>query len=164
MTATPTRGGAYVRYLAVTTGWFGTKRHMIPVDDVRAESDGDRSYLVVPYTKDQLRDGPTHDRDEDFTHAHEEATTATTAARATGTRSAPARPPRPDARDRRGRGRGRDQPWRRPQPGGREALGSVTSPPAAAPLSTTIESVRTIRQQLFPRTATRHARTRPAPR
>ena len=67
-------GGAYVRYLAVATGWFGTKRHMIPVDDVRVESDGDRTYLAVPYTKDQLRDAPTHDRDEDFTHAHEEAT------------------------------------------------------------------------------------------
>jgi hypothetical protein len=67
-------GGAYVRYLAVTTGWFGTKRHMIPVDDVRAESDGDRTYLAVPYTKDQLRDAPTHDRDQDFTQAHEETT------------------------------------------------------------------------------------------
>ena len=67
-------GGAYVRYLAVTTGWFGTKRHMIPVDDVRVESDGDRTYLAVPYTKEQLRDAPTHGRDEDFTQAHEEAT------------------------------------------------------------------------------------------
>ena len=67
-------GGAYVRYLAVTTGWFGTKRHMIPVDDVRVESDGDRAYLVVPYTKEQLRDAPTHARDEDFTQADEEAT------------------------------------------------------------------------------------------
>jgi hypothetical protein len=67
-------GGAYVRYLAVTTGWFGTKRHMIPVDDVRVESDGDRIYLAIPYTKDQLRDAPTHERDEDFTQAHEEAT------------------------------------------------------------------------------------------
>jgi sporulation protein YlmC with PRC-barrel domain len=67
-------GGAYVRYLAVTTGWFGTKRHMIPVDDVRVESDGDDPYLVVPYAKDHLRAAPTHERDEDFTHAHEEAT------------------------------------------------------------------------------------------
>ena len=67
-------GGAYVRYLAVTTGWFGTERHMIPVDDVRVESDGDHTYLAVPYAKDHLREAPTHERDEDFTHADEEAT------------------------------------------------------------------------------------------
>lgn len=64
----------YVRYLAVKTGWFGTKRHMIPIDDVRVESDGGDEYLTVPYSKDQLRDAPTHERDEDFTHRHEEAT------------------------------------------------------------------------------------------
>ena len=67
-------GGAYVRYLAVTTGWFGTKRHMIPVDDVRVESDGDHTYLAVPYAKDHLREAPTHERDQDFTQADEEAT------------------------------------------------------------------------------------------
>jgi sporulation protein YlmC with PRC-barrel domain len=66
--------GTYVRYLAVKTGWFGTKRHMIPIDDVRLESDSDEEYLTVPYTKDQLREAPTHDRDEDFTRRHEEAT------------------------------------------------------------------------------------------
>lgn len=65
-------GGGYVRYLAVSTGWFGTKRHMIPVDDIRLEaSDGD-DYLVVPYDKDRLKEGPSFDRDEDFTHGHEE--------------------------------------------------------------------------------------------
>jgi len=65
-------GGSHVRYLAVATGWFGTKRHTIPVDDVRLESaDGD-DYLVVPYDKDTLKGGPTHDRDEDVTHGHEE--------------------------------------------------------------------------------------------
>jgi hypothetical protein len=30
-------GGTYARYLAVTTGWFGTKEHVVPVDDVRVE-------------------------------------------------------------------------------------------------------------------------------
>ena len=65
-------GGRYVRYLAVTTGWFGTKRHAIPVDDVRLETaDGD-DYLVVPYDKDTLKRGPSHERDEDLTHRHEE--------------------------------------------------------------------------------------------
>ena len=65
--------GSYVRYLAVKTGWFGAKRHMIPIDDVHLESDSDEAYLTVPYTKDQLREAPTHDRDEDFTRAHEQA-------------------------------------------------------------------------------------------
>ena len=67
-------GGGYVRYLAVKTGWFGSKRHMIPVDDARVESDGEDTYLTVPYAKDDLRDAPTHDRDEEFTHRHEEET------------------------------------------------------------------------------------------
>lgn len=26
--------GSFVRYLAVKTGWFGTRRQMIPIDDV----------------------------------------------------------------------------------------------------------------------------------
>lgn len=63
--------GAYARYLAVSTGWFGTKRHMIPVDDVRMESDGGDDHLVVPYDKDRLKEGPSYDRDEDFTREHE---------------------------------------------------------------------------------------------
>lgn len=64
--------GAYARYLAVATGWFGTKRHLIPVDDVRLEQDGDDRYLVVPYDKERLKAGPAHDRDEDVTRRHEE--------------------------------------------------------------------------------------------
>lgn len=65
-------GDRYVRYLAVKTGWFGSRRHTIPVDDVRLEtSDGD-DYLVVPYDKDTLKEGPSHERDEDLTHEHEE--------------------------------------------------------------------------------------------
>lgn len=59
--------GSYLRYIAVSTGWFGTKRHMIPIDDIRVEDD----YLVVPYRSDELREAPTHDRDDDFTREHE---------------------------------------------------------------------------------------------
>jgi hypothetical protein len=61
-------GGTYLRYVAVSTGWFGTKRHMIPVDEIFVEED----YLVVPYDRDHLREGPTFERDEDLTRAHEE--------------------------------------------------------------------------------------------
>jgi hypothetical protein len=61
-------GGTYLRYLAVSTGWFGTKRHMIPIDDVAMEED----YLVVPYDKDHLREAPTFERMDEFTRTHEE--------------------------------------------------------------------------------------------
>ena len=70
---TDERGG-YARYLAVKTGWFGSKRHMIPVDDVRMENDGDDHWLAVPYDKDHLREGPTFDKNEDFTREHETST------------------------------------------------------------------------------------------
>lgn len=63
--------GSQARYLAVKTGWLGSKRHMIPTDDIRMEGDGDDAYLVVPYEKDQLRDAPSYDRDEDITREHE---------------------------------------------------------------------------------------------
>jgi hypothetical protein len=63
-------GGTYLRYLAVKTGWLGTKRHMIPIDDVRMEGD----YLVVPYRAEELREGPAFERDEAFTRTHEERT------------------------------------------------------------------------------------------
>jgi hypothetical protein len=64
--------GTYLRYIAVKTGWFGTKHHMIPVDDVRLERDQDGDpFLVVPYDKDRLKSAPAFDRDEDFTYQRE---------------------------------------------------------------------------------------------
>lgn len=63
--------GSYLRYIAITTGWFGTKRHLIPIDDVRyVQDDGDR-FLQVPYDKDRLKAGPQHDADEHVTRGHE---------------------------------------------------------------------------------------------
>ena len=67
---TDERGG-YARYLAVKTGWIKSKRHMVPIDDVRMEGAGDDAYLVLPYTKDQLKEGPSFDRDDDITREHE---------------------------------------------------------------------------------------------
>ncbi len=64
--------GGWVRYLSVSTGWFGTKRHLIPVDEVRLERSTDEPYLVVPYDKDLLKEGPAFGRDEDVTYAHED--------------------------------------------------------------------------------------------
>jgi sporulation protein YlmC with PRC-barrel domain len=62
---------SYVRYLAVSTGWFGTKRHMVPVDDVRMERGEGDDYLVVPYDKDHMRDAPSFERDEAFSREQE---------------------------------------------------------------------------------------------
>jgi sporulation protein YlmC with PRC-barrel domain len=63
--------GGYARYLAVKTGWFGGKRHVIPVDDVRVERDGDDAFLRVPYTRGELEAAPTYEAGEDLTTAHE---------------------------------------------------------------------------------------------
>ena len=68
---TDTTGGM-VRYLAVATGWFGTKRHMIPADDVRLGNDGAGDFLALPYDQALLREGPSSEADEEMTRAHEE--------------------------------------------------------------------------------------------
>lgn len=61
-------------YLAVSRSQDRLVRHQAPHgpdDDVRMEGDADQSYLVVPYGKDQLREGPSFERDAEFTRAHE---------------------------------------------------------------------------------------------
>jgi sporulation protein YlmC with PRC-barrel domain len=63
--------GGYARYLAVSTGWFETKEHVGPVDDVRVEGQGAGAYLVLPYGTDQLRDAPTFERKHEITREHE---------------------------------------------------------------------------------------------
>lgn len=55
----------HVRYLAVSTGWFGTRHHTVPVDDVRTEIDGDDAFLMLPYDKDTPKEGPSCDPDDD---------------------------------------------------------------------------------------------------
>ena len=67
---TDERGG-YARYLAVTTGWIKSKRHMVPIDDVRMEGEGGDACLVLPYTRDQLQSGPTFSREDAVTREHE---------------------------------------------------------------------------------------------
>jgi hypothetical protein len=47
------------RYLAVKTGWFGGKRHIVPLEDV--ELSGERDAVVLPYDRDRLESAPTYD-------------------------------------------------------------------------------------------------------
>jgi len=49
--------GSGPEWFAISTGWFGSKQTFAPV--AGATADGDR--LILPYTKDQLRDAPNYD-------------------------------------------------------------------------------------------------------
>jgi len=57
------------RYLEVTSGWFGTRRHAVPMHDLMLRDDGDD--LVVPYTKEQMKNAPTLDERDDMTYDRE---------------------------------------------------------------------------------------------
>jgi sporulation protein YlmC with PRC-barrel domain len=54
-------------YLEITTGWFGTSRHLIPVGGVRWLDDD----LEVPYSKEQLEGAPTYGGSEDVDYERE---------------------------------------------------------------------------------------------
>ena len=47
-------------WLGIGTGFFGTKRVLVPVEGARLESDG----FTVPYSKDHVKDSPDIDSDE----------------------------------------------------------------------------------------------------
>ncbi|ALU40250.1 hypothetical protein AS188_11360 [Kocuria flava] len=57
-----------VTFVTVNTGLFGTKESFVPVDG--AQQDGDR--LVLPYTKDVVKDAPGVDADQHLSPAEEE--------------------------------------------------------------------------------------------
>jgi uncharacterized protein (TIGR02271 family) len=50
-----------VEYVEVKSGWFGTKRHVVPASSLTA---GDGDDLLTPYSKDQLENAPTFDDGE----------------------------------------------------------------------------------------------------
>jgi uncharacterized protein YrrD len=56
-----------LKWLLVRTGRFGTKKVLVPAGDVRATEDE----LVVPYTKDRVKDAPTFEEDDMFTRDQE---------------------------------------------------------------------------------------------
>jgi sporulation protein YlmC with PRC-barrel domain len=55
------------QYLEVRSGWFGAKRHVVPV----YELSGSGEDLSVPYTKAQLEGAPTFDESEDIDYERE---------------------------------------------------------------------------------------------
>ena len=57
-----------VTFVTVNTGLFGTKESFVPVDG--AQQDGDR--LVLPYTKEVVKDAPNVDADQHLSPAEEE--------------------------------------------------------------------------------------------
>ena len=60
----------YSRYLEVKTGWFsGT--HVVPVDDVSYVDRNGDSYVVVPYSAEQLKHAPTFGDDDELTPERE---------------------------------------------------------------------------------------------
>jgi sporulation protein YlmC with PRC-barrel domain len=56
-----------LKWLMVKTGLFGTKRILVPAGEVRATEDA----LVVPYTKERVKEAPGVDEDELFTTEEE---------------------------------------------------------------------------------------------
>ncbi|HWH14957.1 MAG TPA: SRPBCC family protein [Miltoncostaeaceae bacterium] len=63
----------YVRYLEVKTGWTGRSSGLVPIDDVDFEDRGGKNLtLIVPYTKDQIRNSPTLDDDAELTPEREQ--------------------------------------------------------------------------------------------
>ena len=57
----------FVRYLAVKTGWLVSRTHVLPVDEVAFVSNGDESFLAVPYSTDVIKRSPTLDDEQELT-------------------------------------------------------------------------------------------------
>lgn len=62
--------GQNVRYVSVSTGWLGIRRHVVPLDDVEWSKGGD--YLVLPYGRPQLESAPTYDERHELSDDDEE--------------------------------------------------------------------------------------------
>jgi sporulation protein YlmC with PRC-barrel domain len=58
-----------LKWLVVKTRLFGTKKILVPAGEVRATEDA----LVVPYTKDRVKDAPGVDEGEMFTTEEEQS-------------------------------------------------------------------------------------------
>jgi uncharacterized protein (TIGR02271 family) len=54
--------GSGPEWLAISTGWFGTKMSFAPVAGSRADGDT----LILPWTKDQIKNSPAFDTNDDI--------------------------------------------------------------------------------------------------
>lgn len=63
--------GDLVRYLAVRTGWSGSRRYVIPFDDVEL-ADRNREQLAVTRGRDDLESKPTFDENAELSNRDEE--------------------------------------------------------------------------------------------
>jgi sporulation protein YlmC with PRC-barrel domain len=55
------------RYLAVESGWFGNRRHVIPVDDLSARGTDPDKEILLPYSRERLSNPPTFGEEHDLT-------------------------------------------------------------------------------------------------
>jgi PRC-barrel domain protein len=62
-----------VRYLAVETGWLGTRRTLVPVEEIAVMEIDEEWALVLPYGGDRLRQGPAFGAGDDLTVDRERA-------------------------------------------------------------------------------------------
>lgn len=60
-----------VKYLAIETGWFAERRHVIPIEDVTARGSDPDKEIVLPYSRQTLSLAPTFAPDDDITIADE---------------------------------------------------------------------------------------------
>ncbi len=63
-------GAEAVRYLSISTGWLGTKRHVVPLDEVEWSRSDD--CLVLPYGGDQLKSAPVYEERHELSHDDED--------------------------------------------------------------------------------------------
>ena len=55
------------KYLGVETGWFGTRRHVIPLDGVTARGSDPDKDILLPYSREKVSLAPTFAEDDDLT-------------------------------------------------------------------------------------------------
>lgn len=58
-------------YLAVESGWFGSRRHVVPLVNVTARGTDPDKEILLPYTREKLSLAPTFGEDDDLTLADE---------------------------------------------------------------------------------------------
>lgn len=68
---TDREGAQTLRYLSISTGWLGTRRHVVPLDDIEWSSSDE--FLILPYGRGQLESAPTYDERHELSTDDEES-------------------------------------------------------------------------------------------